>query len=45
VRLIVRLAERGVNVPIILDDALVYCDGDRINLMFDALTASRPPSA
>jgi uncharacterized protein YhaN len=32
-------------VPIILDDALVYCDGDRINLMFDALTASRPPSA
>ena len=34
------LAERGGNVPIILDDALVYCDDDRINLMFDAL--SRP---
>jgi recombinational DNA repair ATPase RecF len=32
------LAERGVNVPIILDDALVYCDDDRINLMFDALS-------
>ena len=23
--------------PIILDDALVYCDDDRINMMFDAL--------
>jgi uncharacterized protein YhaN len=32
------LAERGDNVPIILDDALVYCDDDRINLMFDALS-------
>ena len=32
------LAERGVNVPIILDDALVYSDDDRINLMFDALS-------
>jgi len=32
------LAERGGNVPIILDDALVYCDDDRINLMFDALS-------
>ena len=25
-------------MPIILDDALVYCDDDRINLMFDALS-------
>jgi hypothetical protein len=32
------LAERDSNVPIILDDALVYCDDDRINLMFDALS-------
>lgn len=32
------LAERGGAVPIILDDALVYCDDDRINLMFDALS-------
>jgi hypothetical protein len=32
------LAERGGNVPILLDDALVYCDDDRINLMFDALS-------
>jgi hypothetical protein len=32
------LAERGSNVPIILDDALVYCDDDRIKLMFDALS-------
>ena len=32
------LAERGGNVPIILDDALVYCDDDRINALFDALT-------
>jgi hypothetical protein len=32
------LAERGGEVPIILDDALVYCDDDRINLMFDALS-------
>jgi len=32
------LAERGGNVPIILDDALVYCDDDRINMMFDALS-------
>jgi uncharacterized protein YhaN len=32
------LAERGGNVPIILDDALVYCDDNRINLMFDALS-------
>jgi hypothetical protein len=32
------LAEREGNVPIILDDALVYCDDDRINLMFDALS-------
>lgn len=31
------LAERGGNMPIILDDALVYCDDDRINMMFDAL--------
>jgi hypothetical protein len=32
------LAERSGNVPVILDDALVYCDDDRINLMFDALS-------
>jgi len=32
------LVERGGNVPIILDDALVYCDDDRINLMFDAFS-------
>ncbi len=32
------LAERGQVVPIILDDALVYCDDDRIQRMFDALT-------
>jgi uncharacterized protein YhaN len=32
------LAERGVIVPIILDDALVYCDDDRIKRMFDALS-------
>jgi DNA repair exonuclease SbcCD ATPase subunit len=32
------LAERGDKVPIILDDALVYCDDDRINVMFDALS-------
>jgi hypothetical protein len=30
-------------VPITLE-ALVYCDDDRIKLMFDAPTASRPPS-
>jgi recombinational DNA repair ATPase RecF len=32
------LAERGNNVPIVLDDALVYCDDDRIHQMFDALS-------
>ena len=32
------LAEGVGNVPIILDDALAYCDDDRINLMFDALS-------
>jgi hypothetical protein len=32
------LAERGEAVPIILDDALVYCDDDRIQRMFDALS-------
>jgi uncharacterized protein YhaN len=32
------LAERGQNVPVILDDALVYCDDDRIQRMFDALS-------
>jgi DNA repair exonuclease SbcCD ATPase subunit len=32
------LAERGQVVPIILDDALVYCDDDRIQRMFDALS-------
>jgi len=33
----VMLAERGQSVPIILDDALVYSDDDRIQRMFDAL--------
>ena len=32
------LAERGRVVHIILDDALVYCDDDRIQRMFDALS-------
>jgi hypothetical protein len=32
------LAERGGSVPIFLDDALVYCDEERINMMFDALS-------
>ncbi len=31
------LAERGLSVPIILDDALVYSDDERIERMFDAL--------
>ncbi|MDB5572299.1 MAG: hypothetical protein JWN93_3482 [Hyphomicrobiales bacterium] len=31
------LLERGEDVPIILDDALVFCDDDRIERMFDAL--------
>jgi AAA domain len=31
------LAEKGTPVPIILDDALVYSDDDRIGRMFDAL--------
>jgi uncharacterized protein YhaN len=32
------LAERGQAIPIILDDALVYSDDDRITHMFDALS-------
>jgi len=32
------LAEKGEAAPIILDDALVYCDDDRIQRMFDALS-------
>jgi energy-coupling factor transporter ATP-binding protein EcfA2 len=32
------LTERGEAAPIILDDALVYCDDDRIERMFDALS-------
>lgn len=32
------LSERGQRVPVILDDALVYCDDDRIKRMFDALS-------
>ena len=32
------LAERGQSVPIILDDALVFSDDDRIKRMFDALS-------
>ena len=31
------LQERGEDAPIILDDALVFCDDDRIEQMFDAL--------
>ncbi|MFO1091232.1 MAG: AAA family ATPase [Hyphomicrobiales bacterium] len=31
------LAERGFEVPVILDDALVFCDDHRIEQMFDAL--------
>jgi DNA repair exonuclease SbcCD ATPase subunit len=31
------LAERGASVPLILDDALVYADDQRIEQMFDAL--------
>lgn len=31
------LAKRGQSAPIILDDALVFTDDDRIELMFDAL--------
>src|SRR5262249_30892180 len=37
----VMLAERGEAAPIILDDALVYCDDDRIQRMFDALNRGR----
>jgi energy-coupling factor transporter ATP-binding protein EcfA2 len=32
------LAEQGQPTPIILDDALVFSDDDRINRMFDALS-------
>lgn len=32
------LAERGLEVPIVLDDALVYSDDGRIARMFDALS-------
>ena len=31
------LAKGGLSVPVILDDALVYCDDDRIERMFNAL--------
>jgi recombinational DNA repair ATPase RecF len=31
------ICERGTDVPIILDDALVYSDDDRIEQMFDAI--------
>ena len=34
------LGGRGQPVPIILDDALVFSDDDRIEQMFDALTRS-----
>lgn len=43
IAILVRLAmgallhERGEDVPIILDDALVFCDDERIEHMFDAL--------
>lgn len=32
------LAKRGTPAPVILDDAIVYTDDDRIEQMFDALT-------
>lgn len=32
------IAERGQQVPIVLDDALVFSDDDRIERMFDALS-------
>ena len=32
------LAKAGTPAPIILDDAIVYTDDDRIERMFDALT-------
>ena len=32
------LARRGTPAPVILDDAIVYTDDDRIEQMFDALT-------
>ena len=32
------LAKAGTSAPIILDDAIVYTDDDRIERMFDALT-------
>ena len=32
------LAKQGQSAPIILDDALVFTDDDRIERMFDALT-------
>ena len=32
------LAKTGSNAPVILDDAIVYTDDDRIERMFDALT-------
>ena len=34
----VMLAKAGTPAPIILDDAIVYTDDDRIERMFDALT-------
>jgi hypothetical protein len=35
------LAERSEVAPIIRDDALGYCDDDRIERMFDALSKVR----
>jgi uncharacterized protein YhaN len=32
------ICERGQPVPVILDDALVFSDDDRIEQMFDALS-------
>jgi hypothetical protein len=34
------ICERGQPVPVILDDALVFSDDDRIEQMFDALNRS-----
>ncbi|MHA6287599.1 AAA family ATPase [Maricaulis sp. CAU 1757] len=31
------MAAQGVHVPVILDDALVFCDDDRIEKMFDVI--------
>ncbi|MEM0985424.1 MAG: hypothetical protein AAGJ32_04190 [Pseudomonadota bacterium] len=34
------MAQRGTPIPVILDDALVYCDDDRLDAMFTALNVA-----